>query len=242
MIFALLILAQQPGAPPTVGDTVWIIRTLAVPAGMTVRPRPISASAVAEPLGPPEVVRIEDSVRVRYPMVAWQPGRHAITVPGAILVRSDGWSDTLPDGRATIEVATVLPETARDSLSPFPQKPPVERTRRSPLPVLLLTLLAGAILVPLHWWWGRRGPPVSVARAPVTPGPSEVMLASWLAAGEYRAAVEGWFHRLGALGGRDAEGDALLARLGQARFAPLPEESMAELCREVASWSERRAG
>ena len=169
MILTLLLLAQQPDPLPSVGDTVWITRTLAVPAGVTVRPRPISATAVAEPLGPPEVTRIEGNVRVRYPMVAWQPGEHSIAVPGAILVRADGWSDTLPDGRARITVASVLPDTARDSLSPFPPQSPVERTDHSLVPVLLLALFAAAALVPFHWWWGRRGPAVAVARPPVTP-------------------------------------------------------------------------
>jgi hypothetical protein len=239
MIPMLLLLAQQAGALPTVGDTVWISRSLSVPAGVTVRPRPITASAVAEPLGSPEVSLIEGQVRIRYPMVAWQPGRHAIEVPGAILVRSDGWSDTLPSSTATIEVGSVLPEVSRDSLKPQAAVTPVERSRRSLVPVLLLGLLSVGAVLPLSWWWGRRGVVTPRRRASGVTGPTEPMLASWLEAGEYRSAIEGWYWRFtrhAAAVGLDADGEALLERLDGARFAPLDPAAITSLCRDAAAW------
>lgn len=242
MIPIVLLLAQQGGALPTVGDTVWISRSLSVPAGVTVRPRPIAASAVAEPLGPPEVSLIEGQVRVRYPLVAWQPGRHAIEVPGAILVRSDGWSDTLPASTATIEVGSVLPDVPRDSLKPQAALAPVQRSRRSLLPSLLLGLLSLAAALPLYWWWGRRGPVESRPKPGGITGPTEAMLASWLEAGEYRSAIEGWYWRLARHAGAqdpDEVGQSLVERLGAARFAPIEPARVEALCGEARAWLSR---
>lgn len=244
MIATLLLLAQQAAPLPTVGDTVWITRNLPVATGMTVRPRPIGTSAVAEPIGPPEVTRLEGTVRIRYPLVAWQPGSHSIVVPGVILVRADGWSDTLPDGRATIEVGSVLPASGRDTLSPLPPAGPVPRSRRSPLPAVLLGGLALALLAPVHWWWGRRNPPVSFPKPPLVAGPVDAMLASWLMAGEYRAAIEGWHYRfslLAAQGRLDRDGESLREQLSEARFAPLEPVAAGQLCRAAAGWVEGQA-
>lgn len=243
MILLALVLAQQAGALPTVGDTVWISRSLSVPAGVTVRPRPIAASAVAEPLGPPEVSLIEGQVRVRYPLVAWQPGRHAIEVPGAILVRSDGWSDTLPASTATIEVGSVLPDISRDSLQPQAALAPVQRSRRSLLPSLFLGLLSLAVVLPLHWWYGRRGPVESRPKPGGVTGPTDAMLTSWLEAGEYRSVIEGWYWRLARHAGAqdgDEEGQSLVERLGAARFAPIEPASVEALCGEASAWLSRR--
>jgi hypothetical protein len=244
MIAIVLVLAQQAGALPTVGDTVWISRSLSVPAGVTVRPRPIAASAVAEPLGPPEVSLIEGQVRVRYPLVAWQPGRHAIEVPGAILVRSDGWSDTLPASTATIEVGSVLPDVPRDSLKPQAALAPVPRSRRSLLPALLLGLLSLGVVLPLYWWWGRRGPVGPRPRPGGLRGPTDAMLASWMEAGEYRSAIEGWYWRLARYPGASdsgQEGESLVERLGEARFAPIEPARAQALCGEAAAWLSRRS-
>jgi hypothetical protein len=237
-----LILALQQGPPPTVGDTVWITRTFTVASGVSVRPRPIAPGAVVQPLAPPEIALVGNQVRLRYAVVAWQPGRHVVEIPGVILVRRDGWSDTLPAATETVEVASVLPAGRRDTLAPKAPAGFVGRSRRSSLPVLLLLVVALVLLLPLHWRWRRRGPvPLPVAPHRVAP-PGAAVLTAWANAGEFRAALDGWQHLVsGALAARpDAAGDALLERLRRARYQPDDPAQWSGLCAEAEVWAAAR--
>jgi len=237
LALTLLLLAAQDTLP-TVGDTLWAARRLTVPAGVALRPRPARVAGPVEPLGAPEVQLVEGEVVIRYPLVAWEPGRHTVTLPGAILVRDDGWSDTLPDWTAVLEVASVLPAGPRDSLPVQPAVGVVPRSGRSPLPVVLLGSLAILALAPLHWAWRRRGPPVS-APTPHPALPSPALLASWADRGELRAAIEGWRLHLETRhrGRPDPAVVALLEELRQARYGPRPDRELADLCRRAAAQS-----
>src|SRR2546427_5032502 len=63
---------------PTVGDTIWLERTITVPAGWRVRAGKLELAADVEPLGDPAVVRSPTGWVVRYPVVAWSPGPHRL--------------------------------------------------------------------------------------------------------------------------------------------------------------------
>ena len=228
MILLLLILAR-PQVPerPTVGDTVWIERTVRLPPGATIRPRPIEASDLLDPLAAPMVVLRGGEVVLRYPVVFWRPGSHRVELPGPITVRPDGWSDTLPASQVRVEVGSVLPPGEPDSIPPEPAAALIERLERSPQPVLLLLLVAGLGLLPLHKWWSRRGPRV---RSP--PGDAGVPVAQrldrWLAAGESRAVLDEWRARIRALPD-SAERVGLLAQLDAARYGERDPEAVARL-------------
>lgn len=231
MVLLLLLLAADTTATPTVGDTLWAERTLRVPAGVMVRPRPLRTAEPLQALGPPEARMVSDSVRLRYPLVAWEPGRHTVTVPGAILIRDDGWSDTLPDWRLTVDVASVLPATPQDSLAPRDAAPEVAVPVRQPRAVVIVLLLALLALVPLHLAWRRRP---SAVPAPVVPrplGPEAARLRQWARQGEWTAALEGWRHRLRERAGPEAA--ALLQEVEATRFGPVDPEVAAALVRRA---------
>jgi hypothetical protein len=233
-LLVLLTVMQGPPAGPTVGDTVWITRTLEAPVGIAVRPRPIRATAAVEPLGPAEVALIGGVIRIRYPVVGWRAGQHEVAVPGPILVRNDGWSDTLPDWSTVVEIATVLPPGERDSLPPRPAIGLVSRRSRSGLPLALLIGVIVLIVLPLHWAWRRRG--LVPAPAVVRPGvPTVEMLASWAESGEGRAAAEGWRlrleRRLATV--EDPAVREVVSALEAARYAPHPVEEVLALCRRA---------
>lgn len=187
MLPALLgsLLLQAQG--PTVGDTIWVSRTIAVPAGAAVRPQPWNPTGDVEALGPARLERRGDSVEVAYPAVVWRPGVHEVTVPGPLLLLEGGGVDSAAAYRATLSVASVLPAVANDSALPVqPAVTTVRRTDRSPRPLALLLLGAAALLAPLHWWWRRRGvAPVGPAPAPAPRPP----LSRWADGGEGRAAL-----------------------------------------------------
>jgi hypothetical protein len=235
----LLVLVQDPQAGPAVGDTVWISRALAVPAGIAVRPRPIRPTAVVEPLGPPEVALVEGVIRIRYPVVAWRAGQHDVTVPGPILVRNDGWSDTLPDWTAAVEILSVLPLGKRDSLPPRPAIDLVSRPSRSGLPAALLVGAAVLVLVPVHWAWRRRGR--APAPAPALPSAAAEMLVGWAESGEGRAAAEGWRVRLEPRLAtvEDPEVRDVVSALRAARYAPHSIEELQLLCRRAQALESR---
>lgn len=233
MLPALLLFVADTTAGPTVGDTLWVTRTVALPAGTMIRPRPLRSQEPVEPLGPPEVTLVGDSARIRYPVVAWEPGRHAILAPGAILIREDGWSDTLVDWRTSIDVASVLPAGPRDSLAPREAAPPIPREPRTLRPLLVCLALALLALVPLHLAWHRRRPAPPLADPP-TAEPGTDRLRQWAAQGEWSAAIEGWRYRLREAPGPEAA--RLRAELEAARFGPCPPEVAQALVRRAEAW------
>src|SRR5690348_3318775 len=102
MILAALLLLQQVPLP-TVGDTVWVSRSLRAPAGSVVRPAPWpdDPTADVQPLGPAVVSRLGDSIEIRYPLVAWTPGEHPVDIPGPTIIGPGARVDSLPSRPAT---------------------------------------------------------------------------------------------------------------------------------------------
>ena len=185
MLLSLVLMLQQAGGP-TVGDTIWLERSVETPAGAEVR---AAAWTPVEPiglLGHPVVRREGNRTVVAYPAVAWAAGTLQVEVPGPIVIQSDGITDSLPAESRTLVVASVLP----DSLPPerVPVQPAAgivfERVT-SPYPVLIALLAAILIFAPLVGWWLRPGPPMPAFKTPsdrlVPP------LAEWIEAGEPRA-------------------------------------------------------
>lgn len=186
MIAAALWLLLQGGAP-TVGDTIWLSRSVAVPAGRAVRAADWHPDDPVELLGPPRIIPRGDSTDIIYPVVVWRAGPQVVEVPGPLLLGAGGGVDSFPPQRITLHVASVLPPAPPDSnLSPQPRADFVARGTRSAIPVLVALTLAALILAPLHWWWRRRGP----AQPTGTPRPStrpEPPIERWAEAGEPRA-------------------------------------------------------
>jgi hypothetical protein len=184
LVFATRFVLQA--AAPTVGDTVWLSRTVAVPAGHVVRAADWDPADPVESLGRPRVVVAGDSAEIAYPVVIWKPGRQLIELPGPLLLGPGGTVDSLAGERVRLEVGSVLPAVPPDSvLPPQPRAGLITRRELSLTPLVLLWCVALALLVPLHLRWRRRGKPVrSTGPGPELPDPP---LARWADAGEYRA-------------------------------------------------------
>lgn len=181
-----LLLALLQAANPTVGDTIWIERRLSLPGGAEVRPAAWPLEGNLALLGRPVLRRDGADVIVAYPLVAWAAGTHRLSVPGPILIRADGRSDTLPAEVRTIVVASVLPEGAEpERTPPQPEAGMVAERITTPLPLLFTLVLATALFAPVAWWWLRRGPPMSTTRPEVAA--VEIPLDEWSDAGEHRA-------------------------------------------------------
>ena len=140
----LLLLALQ--APlPTVGDTIWLERRVTVPGGAEVRPASWELDGALGLLGRPRTRREGGELIIAYPVVAWAAGTHQVVIPGPILVRADGASDTLPDEPRTLEVASVLPPGAvPERTPPQPEAGIVDEQITSPLPLMINELVASA--------------------------------------------------------------------------------------------------
>lgn len=175
--------AQAPS--PTVGDTVWLSRTVGLPPGHVVRAAEWNPADPVELLGRPRVVVTGDSAQIAYPVVIWQPGPQVIELPGPLLLGPGGTVDSLSGERVRLEVKSVLPAIARDSLKPQPRAELVNRQEVTLVPLAILCAVALGFLIPLHLWWRRRGKPVRTAA--LTPDLPEPPLARWADAGEYRA-------------------------------------------------------
>lgn len=176
------------GERPTVGDTIWVSRSVELPPGRTLRAGEWEAADPVELLGPPRVSIGDGRAQVSYPLAVWRPGTYTVSVPGPLLLAPDGGVDSLGGHSVTLEVASVLPRAATDtSLRPQPRADFVPRPSTSPVPLIILLLLALAILVPLHWWWRRRGRPERKPAAAVQGGPAQPPLERWADAGESRA-------------------------------------------------------
>lgn len=240
-----LLLAVQ-AALPSVGDTIWLRRAVAAPAGWTVRAPEWDVSGVIERLGRPHVIRRGDSAEVAWPVAAWAPGEHLVTVPGPVLVRPNGLEDSIPAQAMTLVVRSVLPTVPPDStIEPQPAAPVVPTVERSVLPLLALLALAAGLLLPLHWWWRRRGP--AVAAGPPAVPPVEPPVARWAEAGEGRVVLDAAVERLRrAIETRRtdvalSDAEALLASLEAARFADHPVADAPELYGRAAALEERLA-
>jgi len=208
---------------PTVGDTVWVSRTIDLPAGRTVRPADWHPEDPVELLGAPRVVTRGGTADIAYPVVIWETGPRTLEVPGPLLLASDGGVDSLPPARVTVQVASVLPAGADSTLRPQPRADFVPLNERSPVAPLLLVIVAILLLLPLHWWWRRRGRPrprplAALVEPPRTP------LDRWADAGEARAVAAAATVRLRAVIARAADGaslaldtDSLLAHLRASR-------------------------
>jgi hypothetical protein len=196
----LLLLLAQAGpldrGPVTVGDSVWIERALGDVGNAIVRPQPWSLGSLGQQLGPAVVIQGSRGFVVRYPLVLWYPGSQVLTMPGPVLVRRDGSSDTLAATSYRLEVSSVLPAgQKRSTLAPKPARDTVPLVSRNLLPLALLDgiVLLSMGIVALRW--RRRGAPEPPA-PPVEVFPPSELLRRWAAAGEYRAALDGWSWRL----------------------------------------------
>jgi hypothetical protein len=198
---SLYILVQDAGQgpAPTVGDTIWVVRTVAVPSGATLRPADWDASDPVERLGPPRVTPHGDSADVAYPIVVWRPGLLTVEVPGPLLLGAGGRIDSVPPQAVSLRIASVLPVVPADStLAPQPRADFVPRTSVTLLPLLILLAAAALLLAPLHWWWRRRGWPRARPNLPA-PGAHEPPLQRWSDDGELRAVASAATRRLRAL-------------------------------------------
>jgi hypothetical protein len=178
------ILLQTPA--PTVGDTIWLSRTVAVRTGYVVRASEWEPADPVELRGRARVVITGDSAEISYPIVVWRPGQHLVEVPGPLLLGAGGLVDSLPSQRVQLLVRSVLPPTAGDTLPPpQPRASLVPRQQLSIVPLVLLWSIALVALLPLHLWWRRRGKPMP----PLAPLPNlpEPPIARWADDGEYRA-------------------------------------------------------
>ncbi len=173
----------QP-ARPTVGDTVWLERRFPLPAGWRLRPGRLAGSGVVEALGEPIMERSGADWIVRYPVTAWSPGPHAVTLPPVWRLGPDGQADSLAGGTAAFTLRSVIPDSVT-APTPRPGLAPLRPLRRDPRPVLLATLGAGAALG-LALWWRRRPSRRSTTPATIPPA-AQVADARWLEAGEPKA-------------------------------------------------------
>jgi len=191
--------AGQAPAAPTVGDTIWVGRTVAVPAGATLRPADWDAPEPIERLGPPRITTHGDSTDIAYPIVVWRTGPLTIEVPGPLLLGAAGRVDSLPPQPVAIRIGSVLPAVPADSsLAPQPRADFVPRTSTALLPLVILLVASVFLLAPLHWWWRRRGRPRLRPELP-TPGSDEPPLERWADAGESRAVASVAMSQLRAL-------------------------------------------
>lgn len=157
-LVGVLVLMQAAGwrmypAAPTVGDTIWVERTIEAARGWVVRPGPWETGGeVVEPLGPVVTVVEGAAVIVRYPLVAWEAGSHTLVPPPTWRVGPAGEADSVPGGSVTVAVSSLLPP---DSVAPRPPRAPVERQPTAPVPVVV-ALSAGVGLMLSAWRWRRR--------------------------------------------------------------------------------------
>ncbi|MEZ4455941.1 MAG: hypothetical protein R2882_05195 [Gemmatimonadales bacterium] len=220
-MIALVLLALVQERPATVGDTVWLETRVPLAPRQIVRPQTWDLGEIGQVLGPPAVDLTPDSAIVRYPVAFWFPGRHAVVVPGPIVVNPEGRSDTLASRRLAVEILSVLPPAVRrDTVPPRPAAGLVAQARRSWLPLGVFWALLAAVAAVVGWQVRRRREPLAVAAPPpVAPPEWERLLDRWQEAGETRVTVDGWARLLEtrAAGGDPAAAD-LVERLDSLGF------------------------
>jgi hypothetical protein len=228
------------GPAPTVGDTVWLSRAVAVPAGYAVRAADWDPTDPVELLGRARLTMRGDSAIIAYPVVLWRPGQHLVDLPGPLLLGPDGTVDSLGNQRIRLLVRSVLPPVPVDSvLLPQPRASLVAQRVVSLGPVGLLWAVALALLLPVHLWWRRRGKPARVQPPAIRADALEPPLSRWADAGEYRAVASVSVARLRAtLAERVAaahpslDTERLLAELAAAR-PEWPLEELGDLLRAL---------
>ncbi|HEX9729478.1 MAG TPA: hypothetical protein VGA37_13305 [Gemmatimonadales bacterium] len=259
-----LLVAQQATwsvAPvvATVGDTIVIERTLPAAAGWSGRTRPLEASDLLEPLGPPEIAARVGALVVRFRVAVFTPGRHPIGMPSVELLGPDGSVETVFGDTAVIDVVSVIPAAEAEPDPRFSRAPIPRAVRRIEPLAGLLAVVIGAMAL-----WG-------FARRRVAPRPRalddggdvvEPPLERWLAAGEARAvasvavdrlrgAIERAVPQAGRTLGLDPclavvadarpewplrELEEVLRALERARFAPLVPDDAVALTERVDRW------
>jgi len=171
-------------AAPTVGDTIWLERALAVPSGWQVRAGKLDATDAVEPLADPVVRRSAEGWVVRYAVVAWKPGAHKLALPPLWLLGPDGRADSTAGGTTSFSVTSVIPDSLRQP-SPQGLLAPLRTAHRNSLPPLTALALAAGLLA--AGVAARRRRPRAVEPAPPVPLEREVPDTRWLAAGEPKA-------------------------------------------------------
>jgi hypothetical protein len=194
MSTAALLWLLQAGTV-TVGDTVWIERAVGSVGSSVLRPQVWTVGTVGQQLGPAEVRIGAAGAVIRYALVLWYPGEHLLTMPGPVVVKRDGSSDTLPPSSVRVRVTSVLPAGAqRVTLPPKPARTPVSLAERSLLPLAAILLGMAVLWGAAAWLWRRRGPLPSIpsSRPTVQVFHNPETLSRWAAAGEHRVALDGW--------------------------------------------------
>ena len=240
LLSSLGVLLLLQGTAPTVGDTIWLSRTVRVPTGYAVRAADWEPADPVELLGRVRVVQAGDSAEISYPVVLWRPGPHTIELPGPLLLGPDGTVDSLATERVSVGVRSVLPRVPSDSaLAPQPRASLVSRTAASLAPLTILWLLSLTLLLPLHLWWRRRGKPGGTTAATPRPDALELPLARWADAGEYRAVANVAASRLRAAveqrvasAHRGLDTERVLAEIAAAR-PQWPLQELSELLRAL---------
>lgn len=227
-------------ALPTVGDTIWVTRSVDLPPGRTLRAADWEASDPVELLGPPRITQGEGRAEIAYPVAIWRTGTHTLQVPGPLLLAGDGTVDSLGGQTVTLSVASVLPRPATDTtLRPQPAADFVPRPSTTPVPLLVLLAVAIAIVVPLRRWWRRRGKPLARPRGLEPGGPAVAPLERWADAGESRAVAAAATTRLrlalvaglpSALPSLDTE--AVVAQIAEQR-PTWPVKELADVLRQL---------
>lgn len=241
MSAVVLLLLLQAGTV-TVGDTVWIERAVGPVGSSVLRPQVWNVGTVGQQLGPAEVRIGAGGTVVRYALVLWYPGEHLLTMPGPVVVKRDGSSDTLPPSTVRVRVTSVLPAGAqRVTLPPKPARTPVSLAERSLLPLAAIVLVIALLWGAVAWLWRRRGPLPSLppSRPAVQNFHDPQTLSRWAAAGEHRVALDGWgwilARRLAE--SRDLEETGRIQRvldeIADSVFSPRGPGYFAELCRRA---------
>ena len=233
LLLPVLLLVQGP--VPTVGDTIWVTRTVVLPKGAEVRPAEWQLQGDVMLLGRPQVETGDGEATVRYPVVAWTTGDHTLDVPGPILIRADGRTDSLPGQTVSVTVASVLPADVKPDDAPVQAEAGLLReTVTTPVPLLVFLGAAFILFLPFAWWWRRRRP----SRTGVVPGretAGAIPVQGWTEEGEPRAVAAAAAKLL-----REAVATALpgaqpglvTARLlsqAEARRPPLPMDDLTEV-------------